>query len=174
MTESDERLLIEAAQRDPRHFAQLYEDNFDRVYAFIAARVHDRAAAEDLTSEVFHHALAKLGQFEWRGVPFRAWLLRIAANAIHDRWNLSAHHREIHTENVTEPWTDEGTERRAILVQLLDRLPPDQQLVITRRFLDGRSLADIARELQRSEGAIKQLQFRALQTLRSHLRSRYE
>lgn len=64
VTEPDERLLIEAAQRDPRHFAQLYENHFDRIYAFIAYRVRDRAVAEDLTSEVFHHALAKIRQFE--------------------------------------------------------------------------------------------------------------
>jgi RNA polymerase sigma-70 factor (ECF subfamily) len=86
-TESDERLLIEAAQRDPRRFAELYEDNFDRVYAFIARRVRNREEAEDLTSEVFHQALANIGGFEWRGIPFIAWLLRMAANAIVDRWH---------------------------------------------------------------------------------------
>ena len=77
----DERTLIEAAQRDPGRFAELYESNFDRVYAFVVRRVRDREEAEDVTSEVFHRALANLGQFEWRGVPFAAWLLRIAANA---------------------------------------------------------------------------------------------
>ena len=78
-TDIDERLLIEAAQRDPRHFGQLYEDNFDRVYGYIARRTRDRAEAEDLTAEVFRQALAKLRQFEWRGVPIKAWLFRIAA-----------------------------------------------------------------------------------------------
>jgi len=86
----DERQLIEAAQADPRRFAELYERNFDRVYAFIARRTGDRAVAEDLTSEVFHHALAHLGRFEWRGVPFAAWLLRIARNAVADRWERMA------------------------------------------------------------------------------------
>src|SRR2546425_588728 len=81
-----ERLLIEAAQKDPRRFAELYETNFERVYAFIVRRVHDRAEAEDLTSEVFQHALSNLSKFEWRGVPFAVWLYRIAANSIADRW----------------------------------------------------------------------------------------
>ena len=81
-----ERLLIEAAQKDPRRFAELYETNFERVYAFIVRRVQDRTEAEDLTSEVFQHALANLSKFEWRGVPFAVWLYRIAANAIADRW----------------------------------------------------------------------------------------
>jgi RNA polymerase sigma factor (sigma-70 family) len=83
--QAEERLLVEAAQKDPTRFAELYESNFDRVYAFIARRVGDRDAAEDLTSEVFHKALANLRRFEWRGAPFAAWLLRIAANAIADR-----------------------------------------------------------------------------------------
>jgi RNA polymerase sigma-70 factor (ECF subfamily) len=174
VTEPDERLLIEAAQRDPRHFAQLYESHFDRVYAFIAYRIRDRAVAEDLTSEVFHHALAKLDQFEWRGLPFKAWLLRIASNAIHDRWRGTAKYREVPGDDLAEPGADDGTERRTILVQLLDRLPPDQRFVVTRRFLDNRTIAEIARELGRTEGAVKQLQFRALQTLRSHMRSPHE
>src|SRR6185369_8892680 len=80
-----ERLLIEAAQKDPKRFAELYESNFERVYAFIVRRVQDRHEAEDLTSEVFQHALANLSKFEWRGVPFAVWLYRIAANAITDR-----------------------------------------------------------------------------------------
>src|SRR5256884_9236848 len=70
--EDAERLRIEAAQRDRSRFAELYEDNFERVYAFIARRVHDRDEAEDLTSEVFHQALANLTRFEWRGGPLPA------------------------------------------------------------------------------------------------------
>src|SRR5438046_10386404 len=93
--EEAERLLIEAAQRDPRRFAELYEDNFERVYAFIVRRVRDRDEAEDLTSEVFHQALANLARFEWRGVPFAAWLFRIAANAITDRAKRAAKERDL-------------------------------------------------------------------------------
>src|SRR6266705_6138160 len=88
-----ERLLIEAAQRDPRRFAELYEANFERVYAFVIRRVQDRHEAEDLTSEVFQDALANLSRFEWRGVPFAAWLYRITANAIADRWRRAARQR---------------------------------------------------------------------------------
>ena len=63
--EADERLLIEAAQRDPACFADLYELNFERVYAYVVKRVRDRAEAEDVTAEVFHEALANLRRFEW-------------------------------------------------------------------------------------------------------------
>jgi len=82
----NDRLLVEAAQRDPARFADLYEINFERVYAYVVRRVRDRAETEDLTAEVFHHALANLKRFEWRGIPFAAWLFRIAANLISDRW----------------------------------------------------------------------------------------
>lgn len=82
--QAEERLLVEAAQKDPARFAELYELHFERVYAFIARRVCERDAAEDLTSEVFHKALANIGSFEWRGAPFAAWLFRIAANALAD------------------------------------------------------------------------------------------
>src|SRR5215831_19839726 len=82
---AEERLLVEAAQSDPAKFDALYELHFERVYGFVASRTHDRATAEDITSEVFYKALANLRSYEWRGVSFVAWLLRIAANAVIDR-----------------------------------------------------------------------------------------
>jgi len=168
---TDERLLIEAAQRDPGRFAELYEANFDRVYAYIARRVREREEAQDLTAEVFHQALAGIGGFEWRGLPFAAWLLGIAANVLATGWKRAAARQEVPSDDLDLAAKDDGVERRAMLSQLVDGLPPDQRLVILRRFVDQRSLRDIAQELGRSEGAVKQLQFRALQTLRSRLRS---
>ncbi len=172
--ESDERLLIEAAQRDPSRFAELYENNFDRVYAYVARRVQCREVAEDLTADVFHQALANLAHFEWRGVPFAAWLLRIAANAIADRWRQVATEPDCPGDEVEGAGVVDEVEQRAMLFQLVDSLPADQRLVILRRFVDQRSIRDIARELGRSEGAIKQLQFRALQALRARARSNHE
>jgi RNA polymerase sigma-70 factor (ECF subfamily) len=168
---ADERLLIEAAQRDPSRFAELYEKNFHRVYTFVARRVRDRDEAEDVTAEVFHEALLNLGCFQWRGAPFAAWLLRIAANTISDRWR-QAKQSGAGTKNTLEEVESEvcvaaEAERRAMLYQLVDRLPSDQRLVVVRRFVDQRSIREIAQELGRSEGAIKQLQFRALEALRS-------
>ena len=168
-----ERLLIEAAQEDPARFAELYENNFDRVYAYIARRVRDRNEAEDLTSEVFHHALASLGRFEWRGAPFAAWLFKIAANAIIDRSYKLAKERQASTMDPPAeslaPEIDEEIERRARLFQLVNRLPADQRRVVSMRFAEEKSIREIAGELGRSEGAVKQLQFRALQTLRTQL-----
>ena len=88
--DEDERSLIEAAQADPARFVDLYERHFHRVYAYVSRRAPSRAEAEDVTSEVFEHALINLRKFEWRGVPFLAWLFRIAANALTDRWRRAS------------------------------------------------------------------------------------
>jgi RNA polymerase sigma-70 factor (ECF subfamily) len=169
----DERLLIEAAQQDPARFAELYEQNFDRVYAFIARRVRDRDSAQEITSEVFHQALANLGRFQWRGVPFAAWLLRIAANAISDRWKAGARESDLPDNELEERGVERAIERQAMLAKLVDTLPEDQRLVVLRRFVEQRSIRDIAQELGRSEGAVKQLQFRALQTLKERVRGNH-
>ncbi|MBI1817025.1 MAG: sigma-70 family RNA polymerase sigma factor [Deltaproteobacteria bacterium] len=168
--ESAERVAIEAAQNDPSRFAELYENNFERVYAFIARRVGDRDEAQDLTSDVFHRALANLGHFEWRGVPFAAWLFRIASNAIADRAQRAAKARTIAPlDDGPEPVGLEEIEHRARLFRLVDLLPAEQRRVIVMRFAAEKKIGEIARELGRSEGAVKQLQFRALQNLRARI-----
>jgi RNA polymerase sigma-70 factor, ECF subfamily len=167
----DDRLLIEAAQKDPNRFAELYELNFARVYAYVARRVGDRDAAQDLTSDVFHKALAGIRSFEWRGIPFAAWLLRIAANMIADRSKRPV--REITgIDDPPEPGTQpnlEEIDRHARLFRLVEQLPADQRRVIGMRFAEEKSIREIGKELGRSEGAVKQLQFRALQNLRTRM-----
>ena len=170
--EADERLLIEAAQKDPASFADLYELNFERVYAYAVRRVRDRAEAEDLTAEVFHQAFANLKQFEWRGVPFAAWLFRIAANLISDRWQRSG--REIADDEAVgsaqaSSAEIEMVEQRATLFRLVDTLPPEQKRVVVLRFVDQKSIQEVAREIRKTEGAVKQLQFRALSTLKARM-----
>jgi RNA polymerase sigma-70 factor, ECF subfamily len=169
LEQAEERLLVETAQKDPSRFGELYENNFERVYAFIARRVRDRDVVEDLTSDVFHKALTNLGRFEWRGVPFAAWLFRIAANVIADRSSRAA--KELSSiDDPAEPWSDAGPEEiehRAQLFRLVDRLPADQRRAIVMRFAEQKSIREIAHELERTEGAVKQLQFRGLQTLRA-------
>jgi RNA polymerase sigma-70 factor, ECF subfamily len=167
--DAGERLRIEAAQKDPGRFAELYEENVDRVYAFVARRVRDRDQAQDLTADVFHQALKNLPRFAWRGVPFAAWLLRIAANAIADHSKRSQRERQLaDPDELPEPRVNE-VEPRARLFGLVDRLPADQRRVIVMRFAEQKSIREIAKELTRTEGAIKQLQFRGLQSLRARL-----
>jgi RNA polymerase sigma-70 factor (ECF subfamily) len=164
----DERLLVEAAQRDPSRFGELYEQNFYRVYSYVIRRVGDRHLAEDLTAEVFREALESLRKFEWRNVPFVAWLLRIASRAIADHWHRTGRESREPTF-ATDPHGLEEIERNAMLFQLVDRLPEVQGRVIHMRFVQQKSIREIARELDRSEGAVKQLQLRAIQSLRAQM-----
>jgi RNA polymerase sigma-70 factor (ECF subfamily) len=166
--EHDDRLQIEAAQRDPSCFADLYEQNFYAVYAYISRRVGDRHQAEDLTADVFREALAGIGKFEWRGVPFIAWLLRIASRAIADYWQRSGRESGNPALDSDRPGLPE-IERSAILFQLVDRLPEAQFRVIHMRFVEQKSIREIAGELGRSEGAVKQLQLRAIENLRAQM-----
>ncbi len=170
----EERLLIEAAKADPRRFGELYERHFDRVYAFVVRRARDRTEAEDVTAEVFHHALAHLGRFEWRGVPFAAWLAQIARNAIADRWQRAARERGEPQPDPTVDGSMADVDRRAMLADLVARLPDDQRRVVVERFVEGKRIPDVARELGRTEGAVKQLQYRALESLRAHMRDVHE
>ena len=169
-----ERLLIEAAQKDPGRFAELYETNFERVYAFIVRRVGDRHEAEDLTAEVFHHALANLARFEWRGVPFAVWLFRIAANAISDRGRKLKLTVDASAAEDLDQSNWQEIERRATLFRLVESLPEDQRSVVVKRFVEQKTIRDIAKEFGRSEGAIKQLQFRALESLRARVGGSHE
>ena len=189
-TKTDERLLIEAAQRDRARFADIYEEYFEIVYAYVARRVRNRSTAEDLTSDVFHKALANLPKFKWTGAPFASWLFRIASNLIADL----ARRKALEADPASSPRVSKGVdtpsltvglpprsgsgssktqqsdlekaERLAVLFRLVDALADDQRRVIAMRFAEEKSIKQIAAELGRSEGAVKQLQFRALRNLR--------
>src|SRR5262249_23092151 len=128
----------------------------------------------DLTSDVFHKALEHLPNFDWRGIPFGAWLMRIASNVVTDQWRRSS--REGLVEDPPEAGAEasaevnlEGTAHRAPLFRMVEQLPADQRRVIGLRFAEGKSIREIAKEIGRSEGAVKQLQFRGLETLRAEL-----
>jgi RNA polymerase sigma-70 factor (ECF subfamily) len=162
-----EQERIEAARLDPARFADLYEDNFHRVYAYVARRTSDRAAAEDLTSEVFREALAGIRKFTWQGTPFVAWLLGIASRVIADHFTRAGRELTLAPEPADSVASE--VERSAMLFQLVDRLPAAQYKVIHMRFVDQRSIREIAAEMGRSEGAIKQLQLRALENLRAQM-----
>jgi len=161
----DEQTLVEAARADPARFLDLYERHFHRVWAYVIRRTESRAEAEDITSEVFRRALENLHGYEWRGTPFLAWLFRIAANALAHRREKRGRESGDPLPEAAEP--DEQLERRAMLFQLVERLPDVQRRVIELRYVEQKSLHEVAEELGRTEGAVKQVQRRALETLRA-------
>jgi RNA polymerase sigma-70 factor (ECF subfamily) len=119
---------------------------------------------------VFHNALANLAKFEWRGIPFAAWLYRIAANTIADHFQRQAR-EEIDPSPAADHWEIDvaESEDRARLYRFVEDLPADQHRVVMMRFADQKSIREIAQELHRTEGAVKQLQFRALKNLRARM-----
>jgi len=165
-----ERRLIEASQKDQRRFAELYERYFDRVYAFALTRTGNRAVAEDVTAETFRRALQNLAKFEWRDVPFSAWLFRIAANVAADLSQQAPGQIPLGDLPDEQPQLWEARlielEERVQLFALVKRLQKDQQRVVIMRFAQERSSKEIAQAMGRSEAAVKALQFRALQNLR--------
>jgi RNA polymerase sigma-70 factor (ECF subfamily) len=189
--ETEERRLVEAAQQDRACFEAVYERYFELVYGYVARRVRDRSATEDLTSEVFRKALANLDRFKWTGAPFGAWLLRIASNVIADRAKKAAREPgnspsvgagsyepsltvgllpgDAASSSKSQQIQLEDAERKAWVIRKVDELPDDQRRVIKMRFAEEKTISEIAADLGRSEGAVKQLQFRALQTLRIKL-----
>jgi len=182
------RRLVEAAQQDRAHFIEVYEEYFNVVYAYVARRTQSRDDAEDMTAEVFRKALENLSRFKWTGVPFGAWLLRIASNLIADRAKRAARERGnsprvskgVDTPSLAVPPPSQSTareaqqtdledaERRAHLFTLVNSLSGEQRTVVVMRFAEERSVREIAGALGRSEGAVKQLQFRALENLRKN------
>jgi RNA polymerase sigma-70 factor (ECF subfamily) len=168
-TTEDDRLLIAAAQADSARFVEIYERYVDRIYAFVSRRTENRATAEDITSQVFEQALRTIERFEWRGVPVSAWLFRIASNALADHWRERA--RDAHEAPPGVPGSREleDIDRRIALHQQVEQLPDLQRQVIHMRFVEEKSIREVAAALDRSEGAVKQLQLRALENLRKSL-----
>jgi len=161
-----ERTLIAAAQADPRAFAVLYERHVDRVYAYALHGLHDPMAAEDVVSETFYRALQNLSRYEWRGVPFAAWLYRIAGNTMATRYR----------QPTTLPLDADGdlqdrdpgpealalrSEQRRTLQTAIAMLPLLERQVLSLRYGQGLCYRDIALILERTEGAIKQVLYRA-------------
>ena len=121
----------------------MYEQNFYCVYAYIIRRVGDRHQAEDLTADVFREALTGIGKFEWRGVPFAGWLMGIASRVLADYWKRSGRESGNRAKE-TEAAVPGEIEDSTILFQLVSRLPEAQFQVIHMRFVEQKTIREIA------------------------------
>ena len=166
-------LVCLAQDGDTEAFAQLYDLYVDGVYRYVLFRVASPSLAEDLTSETFLRALRRIETFTWQGKDIGAWFVTIARNIVADHLKSSRFRLEVTTADmlVIDRSVD-GVEstvlaqlEQAALVDALRRLKPEQQECVVLRFLHGFSLAETAEAMGRSEGAIKQLQLRALRAL---------
>ncbi|KRF01325.1 RNA polymerase subunit sigma-70 [Nocardioides sp. Soil777] len=166
--------LVELARGgDTEAFGLLYDHYQPSVYRFLYYRTRSVALAEDLTSETFFRALRNMNSFRWQGRDLGAWLMTIARNLTTDHYKAGRTRLELTTEDMTlhDDATDgpedavlEGITHE-ILLAALTELPTEQRECIIMRFLQGMSIAETALALERSEGAIKQLQLRGVRNL---------
>ncbi|WP_231998690.1 sigma-70 family RNA polymerase sigma factor [Nocardioides baekrokdamisoli] len=166
--------LVELARGgDAEAFGQLYDHYQPSIYRFLFYRTRSRPLAEDLTSETFFRALRSLSSFTWQGRDFGAWLTTIARNLAADHFKAARTRLELTTDDmgfhegdVDGPETDvlRSLTTEALFIALAD-LPQDQRDCVIMRFLQSLSIAETAEVLGRSEGAVKQLQLRAVRNL---------
>jgi RNA polymerase sigma-70 factor (ECF subfamily) len=170
--------LVELARAgDAEAFGLLYDHYQPAVYRFLYYRVGSVALAEDLTSETFLRALRSMGSFRWQGKDFGAWLTTIARNLATDHAKSGRSRLEVATEDMSlHDSSVEGPEGAVVaaitheaLLEALRGLPAEQQDCLVLRFLQSRSIAETAAVLGRSEGAVKQLQLRAVRNLARRL-----
>jgi len=184
VTEEDSPPLINeneaverAAEGDTDAFSFLYERYVTRIYNYIYYRTGNPYEAEDLTSRVFHRALHHIERYDNRGVPFSAWLYRIAHNLVANWHRDNSRRKEVPLEDYTlqpvrvnapEASVVENQELEAMLV-VIRRLPADRQQLLILKFVERMSNAEVAVIMRRSEGAIKSLYHRTLMSLRDEL-----
>ncbi len=169
----EERLEILAAQRDRAAFAPLYERYVDQIHAYVYTLTHDLEEAADVTATTFARAMEELPRFQWRGVPYSAWLYRVAGNLV-ARERRRPGWIELEPRMLPDAGADpadhaEASERAAEVRSAVAALPHDQRQAIMLRFGGDLPNREIAGIMGRSEGAVKLLTFRALTTLRLRL-----
>ena len=174
--ENVRRLVDRAQQGDRDALEELYLIHFDRIYGYLHMSVGNRHDAEDLTTQTFLKMLESIGRFRWRSAPFSAWLFRIAHNLAMDHFR--ARKRWQPEEEVPEPPGSEEPSAeleamqsigRQSMLELIDKLSPEQQQVLTLKFVFNFPNADVAKILDKTEGAIKSLQHRALASLQKQI-----
>ncbi|MDX6442079.1 MAG: hypothetical protein QOE43_1808 [Gaiellaceae bacterium] len=171
------RRLVDRAQRGDRAaLEELYLIHFDRIYSYLHMSVGNKHDAEDLTTQTFLKMLESIKRFRWQSAPFSAWLFRIAHNLAMDHFR--ARRRWQPEEEVPEPVGSEEPSAeleamqsigRQSMMELIDKLSPEQQQVLTLKFVFNFPNADVATILEKTEGAIKSLQHRALASLQKQI-----
>ena len=173
--QDEESLVRRAQQRDEEAFAQLYEEYFDKIYRYVTLKIGDQAEAEDMTQQVFIKVLQSISSFRWKGIPFSAWLFRIAHNQMVDYFRKKKRYATIPlNESLRSSDIDpqRAVELKLDIEQLLSatkRLTEAQREVISLRFSGELSIDEVAKITGKSQGAVKALQHSAIVALRKAL-----
>lgn len=178
----EEYLILEKARKDPRAFGLLYEKHFDKIFNFIYRQTDDEDLTADLCSQTFLLALNNLEKYEFRGVPFSAWLYRIASNEVNKHYRKEKQTKVFSIEEgkvrelfgqANEEWDEELIQR---LLQYLKDLPTEMLEVLELRFFEDKDFKEIAFILNITESGAKMRTYRALDRLRKsfNLRIKYD
>ncbi len=176
---SEEVILINAAKTDPQAFGLLYERYVDRIYNYIYFRVGSVTDAEDLTAKVFFKALRNIGSYRHMGLPFSAWLYRIAHNLVANYHRDRSKTQEISIENLVVEDTSrisapehllEIQQENTYLMGLINDLSPQKRELIILKYVHKLSNEEIGQILGKTEGAIKSLYHRTLVELKERAR----
>jgi len=172
----DEQSLVGRAQQgDKEAFAQLYESHFDKIYRYTVLRIGNNAEAEDITQQVFLKALEGIPSFKWKGTPFSAWLFRIAHNLVVDQMRRGKKRTSMPLDEALVGGasnTQLAVEKSLDIEELVlatGQLTQAQREVISLRFAGELSVAETARVMGRTAGAVKALQHSAVVALRKAL-----
>lgn len=174
---TEEQALAQATKGDKHAFGVLYDKYAGRIYNYIYYRTGSNQDAEDLTSRVFFRAMRHITNYTDRGVPFSAWLYRIAHNLVANWHRDSSRRQEVELEDgyraskgdeYPEIALEESEEQNALL-GLIRRLPEERQQLLILKFVEHMSNADIGQIMDRTEGAIKSLYHRTLLSLREEI-----
>jgi RNA polymerase sigma-70 factor (ECF subfamily) len=174
---NDTETLTRAIQGDREAFGKLYERYVDQIYNYVYYRTGNRHDAEDLTARVFMRAMHHIQRYNDRGLPFSAWLYRIAHNLVVNWHRDNSRRQEISLDEVelTHPPSEHPesklmkVEEEDLLLTVMRSLPPDRQQLLILKFVEHLSNAEIGQIMNRSEGAVKSLYHRTLFGLRDHL-----
>lgn len=168
-----EEEVIRRSQKDPQAFRPMYEKYFKPIYVFVFHRVGNKELAGDITSQVFLKALSKLNQYQFRGLPFSSWLFRIAVNECNDFFRKHKRERTVvleekHAEVLYEEMfgSDRMDELKRKLPFILERLSPDELMVIELRFMEARPFAEISEILGVTENYAKVKTYRVLDKMK--------
>lgn len=177
--EFDEVTLINLARTDPDAFGVLYERYVERIYNYVFFRVGNASDAEDLTSKVFFKALKSIGGYKHMGLPFSAWLYRIAHNLVANYHRDRLRAREISIENLVLPDTGkhpaleqkmQQNQENEFLLRLINDLSPQKKELVLLKFVQNLTNQEISYIFGKTEGAIKSLYHRTLLELRDRVK----
>lgn len=175
---TEEMAIIERCQRDVRHFEVLYNRYYEDIFRFIYQRMNDKEGAYDITSQVFLKALTNIGKYTFKGVPFSAWLFRIARNELYEQFRSKSTERYVNVDKVglsdlLKDTDEDKEEKYELMMDVISKLDEDDLQLIEMKYFEKRQFSEIADILGISESNAKVKAHRIIEKLRKTIKEKY-